>query len=260
MEDEKRLRDIIREEIGAALTDHHIKIDVNDIVDQLRKPPASNSVRAYLNGEDRFVALFRERSRRAARDTYDFIDKEMRDALFHPNQFAVLGDRKDQIAKPGTNIVDLGVYKGGSTRALAKMFPDYTIHGFDSFEGLPEDWSHAIKGSFGEIQGALPDMPGNVKLYKGWFDQTLPVWAREHAGTPISLLRVDCDIYSSTKTIFDELGQFVESGTWICFDELIGYYGFADHEHKAFMEFIARTGFKYKYVAYGLTYTIARIL
>lgn len=67
----------------------------------------------------------------------------------------------------------------------ARIFPDQTIHGFDSFEGLPEDWSHVLKGAFGEIKGALPD---NVRLYKGWFEDTLPEWFKLHGDKPISLL------------------------------------------------------------------------
>ena len=74
---------------------------------------------------------------------------------------------------------NLGVYKGDSARAIAGIFPDHTIHGFDSFEGLPEDWSHVLKGAFGDIKGILPDMPKNVILYKGWFENTLPDWYRK---------------------------------------------------------------------------------
>jgi hypothetical protein len=102
-------------------------------------------------------------------------------------------------------------------------------------------------------------MPNNVKLYKGWFDDTLPVWIEQNNDRPISLLRVDCDIYSSTKTIFSVLKPLIQSGTWIVFDELIGYRGWKDHEYKAFMEFIEETNFKYEYIAYGLSYVIVRL-
>ena len=94
-------------------------------------------------------------------------------------------------------ILDLGVYQGASTRTLAGIHPHKTIHGFDSFEGLPEDWGHHGKGSFGEVKGALPNVPDNVKLHKGWFDDTLPGWLAQHNEQPISLLRVDCDLYLS---------------------------------------------------------------
>lgn len=239
--------------------EHPVKIDVGHIFRQLNDAKVDSLARHYFMYNNRWARLLMHRSDRAAKDTYDFIDANMRDAVFAFDQFAIIEDRKDSVNNLNGRIIDLGVYKGKSTRALARIFPKGDIHGFDSFEGLPEDWSHAKKGTFGDAKGVLPEVPAHVKLHKGWFDDTLPKWAAEHKDKPISLLRVDCDIYSSTKTIFDVLGPLLVDGTWICFDELIGYYGWQDHEHKAFMEFIEQTGFKYRYVGYGLTYTLAQI-
>lgn len=157
-------------------------------------------------------------------------------------------------------ILDLGVYQGASTRTLAGIYPHKTIHGFDSFEGLPEDWGHHGKGSFGEVKGALPNVPDNVELHKGWFDDTLPGWLAQHNEQPISLLRVDCDLYSSTRKVLTVLRPLIRSGTWILFDELIGYRTWEDHEYKAFMEFVDETGFEFDYIAYGLTYTLVHLL
>lgn len=238
--------------------DKPLRIDVADVFRQMQRPPASKELRHFLQWEYRLSELIMERARRAARDTYDYVEEYMPNALFTLDQFEVIDGRKAEV-DPAGNIVDLGVYKGGSTRALARIFPNHTIHGFDSFEGLPEAWSHAPKGAFGEIKGALPDMPENVKLYKGWFDDTLPGWVADNGDKHISILRVDCDIYSSTKTIFEELGHLLRPGSWICFDELIGYYGFREHEHKAFHEFLSRCPFKVDFVAYGLTYALCRL-
>lgn len=157
-------------------------------------------------------------------------------------------------------ILDLGVYQGASTRTLAGIHPHKTIHGFDSFEGLPEDWGHHGKGSFGEVKGALPNVPDNVELHKGWFDDTLPGWLAQHNEQPISLLRVDCDLYSSTRKVLTVLRPLIRSGTWILFDELIGYRTWEDHGYQAFMEFVDETGLGFDYVAYGLTYTLVHLL
>lgn len=248
----------VRQGIQEAIASTPLRIDVADVFHQMQRPPASKEMRHFLQWEYRFSELLGERARRAARDTYDYVAEHMPHALFTLDQFEVIEARKADV-DPSGNIVDLGVYKGGSTRALARIFPKHTIHGFDSFEGLPEAWSHAPKGAFGEIKGALPNMPENVKLYKGWFDATLPSWAAANNDKSISILRVDCDIYSSTKTIFDELGHLLRPGSWICFDELIGYYGFREHEHKAFHEFLAKHPFKVDFVAYGLTYALCRL-
>lgn len=40
----------------------------------------------------------------------------------------------------GGVIVEFGVADGGSIGWFTKKYPDVTVFGFDSFEGLPEDW------------------------------------------------------------------------------------------------------------------------
>ena len=236
--------------------DKRIRIDALDLVKQLDRNDLKHSLIRFFEMNHRWVASLEERNRRTAVETWDFIDREMPDALFHLDQFKLIESKREQI--PGGYVLDLGVYKGGSTRRLSRIFPERTIHGFDSFEGLPEDWSYDLKGAF-DVRGALPDVPDNVVLHKGWFEDTLPAWKEAHRDLPVSILRVDCDIYSSTKTVFDVLGDRLEPGSWLVFDELIGYRGWKKHEYRAFMEFIEKTGFDYSYVAYGLTHVIVRL-
>lgn len=73
----------------------------------------------------------------------------MPNARFSINQFDVIRDKQDEIMQLDGHILDLGVYRSVSTKALARIFPSKIIHGFDSFEGLPEDWGHQGKGAFG---------------------------------------------------------------------------------------------------------------
>jgi hypothetical protein len=108
------------------------------------------------------------------------------------------------------------------------------VYGFDSFEGLPEDWrSGFVKGAFA---GDLPPVPPNAVLIKGWFEKTLPEFLGKQQG-PVAFLHIDCDLYSSTKTIFDLLAPRIVRGTVIVFDEYFNYPGWQQHEHKAFEEF-----------------------
>lgn len=251
---------IADEWIKAAAKTPGTKIDMESFVKDLGSGKMNAHIQHFYTWNHRFVAMLSEKNQRAARSTYDFIDNEMPDAIFNANQMAVIESKKNAIMGLGGTILDLGVYKGSSTRALARIFSNETIHGFDSFEGLPEDWSHVLKGAFGDVKGVLPDMPENVKLYKGWFDDTLPLWRKGYEDRPISLLRIDCDIYSSTKTIFNVLGDLVQPGTWIVFDELIGYRGWEAHEYKAFEEFRAtRPELGFEYVAFGLTYAMGYV-
>jgi predicted O-methyltransferase YrrM len=74
-----------------------------------------------------------------------------------------------------------------------------------------------------------------VELYGGLFKDTLTTFKKEILQkTPISFLHVDCDIYSSTKDMFEALGDNIVPGTIMVFDELYNYPGFDKHEWKAF--------------------------
>lgn len=145
--------------------------------------------------------------------------------------------------------LEFGVDRGGTITQTAKLRPDARIVGFDSFEGLPEDWggSGLVRGRF-DRGGALPDVPGNVELVRGWFDATIPGWKAANEG-PIAFCHVDCDLYSSTVTVFTELEDRFEPGTILLFDEYFGYAGWRLGEHKAFHEMLERTGFGYEPLA-----------
>ena len=236
-----------------------LRIDAIDFIRQLSEPEAKEDLRNLYLWNMRWVSILDERNKRAAESTASFADQVMPDAVFLMDQFAFIESKKVEMDANSGHILDLGVYSGGSTRNLARIFPDKVIHGFDSFEGLPDDWSYVLSGTF-DAKGLLPDVPDNVRLYKGWFEDTLPLWFDEYSGNPISVLRIDCDIYSSTKTIFDVLSPLIQPGTWIIFDELIGYSGWQNHEYKAFTEFIEATNHKYKYESYGLTHVILQII
>ena len=64
---------------------------------------------------------------------------------------------------------------------------------------------------------------------------------------PIALLHIDCDLYSSTDYVLSTLKPAIRSGTVIVFDEYFNYPGWKQHEHKAFEEFISRSGSTFKY-------------
>ena len=144
-------------------------------------------------------------------------------------------------------LLEFGVAAGTSLNLIAKNTTS-KIYGFDSFEGLPEDWlPGAPKGKF--RQQSLPVVPDNVELVVGLFGDTLPTFLDQHP-EPIAFLHVDCDIYSSTRTIFDLCGARIVKGTVIVFDEYFNYPGWRRHEYRAFAEFSARTGRTFEYLGY----------
>ena len=125
------------------------------------------------------------------------------------------------------------------------------MHGFDSFEGLPEDWKAGEqKGSY-STGGRLPVVPDNVRLHKGWFEHSLPPFLQQH-NEPVSLVHIDCDLYSSTLTVLEQLADRFIEGSVIVFDDFLGFPGFEQHELKAFEEFILDSGWTYTVLAASL--------
>lgn len=145
--------------------------------------------------------------------------------------------------------LEFGVYKGGSINYISDRIGDHIIYGFDSFEGLPEGWLPGYqKGKFNE-NGELPQVNDNVRLVKGWFNETLPNFIEAHKSEQCSFINIDCDLYTSTKCVLSLLKDNIRKGTIICFDELAGQIGWPDDEYRAFTEFIEETGMKFKYLA-----------
>lgn len=153
----------------------------------------------------------------------------------------------------GSLFLEFGVYKGDSINRFAELKPDVTWYGFDSFVGLPEAWTLGAKAGAFSRGGALPPVHGNVKLIKGFFEQTLPDFVAAHRGETIALMHIDCDLYSATKTVLSLTRPMLAPGTIIIFDELINYQGWRNGEYKALMEFAAEQKLRFEYLAYTRT-------
>ena len=139
--------------------------------------------------------------------------------------------------------LEFGVAGGESIRQIAAQRSG-PVYGFDSFEGLPENWfGYLRKGYFAQ---SLPRVPEHVTLVKGWFSDTLQGFLAQHAG-PVSFLHIDSDLYSSADYVLRTLEGRIVPGTVVLFDEYWNYPGWRKHEFKAFAEFIARTGLGYRY-------------
>ena len=142
---------------------------------------------------------------------------------------------------------EFGVWRGTTINHIAKRVGS-TVWGFDSFEGLPERWRDGFERGRFKLQ-KLPKVRSNVKLVKGWFNETIPPFLEENQG-PLRFLHVDCDLYSSTTTIFECFRNRIVSGTVIVFDEFFNYPGWEEGERKALEEFVAATGFAYEWLGY----------
>ena len=145
-------------------------------------------------------------------------------------------------------VLEFGVRFGNSIRILASLAQQH-VHGFDSFEGLPDVWHHEPKGSY-TTKGVMPEVPANVTLHKGWFDQTLPVFLQQH-NEAVRFINIDCDTYGSTRIMLDLLVPRIKPGTVIVFDEYIGNQHWREDEFKAFQEAVERFGWKYEYFCFS---------
>jgi predicted O-methyltransferase YrrM len=160
-------------------------------------------------------------------------DEQDGSSLFSQMLFDHLYYALDHVTIDGSYF-EFGVYQGKTTRRIARKIAPKTLYGFDVFTtGLPEAWFCVPKGGFSTDVPVI-DEP-NIELVVGLYQDTCPVF--EHK-SPIAFMHVDCDLYSSTKTIFDSFGNYIIPGTVIVFDEYYNYPGFEHHEYKAFKEFL----------------------
>ena len=144
-------------------------------------------------------------------------------------------------------VLEFGVAEGHSVAEMSMHFgPERIIHGFDSFEGLPETWRPEFPQ--GIFACNVPQVPDNIKLHKGLFNETLPGFLAEHP-EQIAFLHLDADLYSSTAYVLEQLEHRLVPGSFVVFDELHYLYpNYVEHEYKAFIEHHDRTGFHYEYL------------
>jgi hypothetical protein len=144
----------------------------------------------------------------------------------------------------------------------AKELPNIRIYGFDSFEGLEEDWyGFSIKKGTFNTNGVVPKVEKNVKLFSGWFEDTLPDFMKELKSERILLCHMDADTYKPTKYVLNTIASNLQKGSIIIFDEYFGYSSWRLHEHKAWKEVSQDFNFNYKYIGYtGESHVAVEIL
>ncbi|MET8761270.1 class I SAM-dependent methyltransferase [Lentzea sp. NPDC004782] len=174
----------------------------------------------------------------------------VRDHMPHARQFSHPHKTLEHalsLAPEGGLALEFGVYTGTTLKIIATAREGKDVYGFDSFEGLPENWRNGFPAGAFNVEG-LPEVPG-AELVVGWFDEVLPGFLRSHEG-PVTFLHVDCDLYSSTKTVLELVGPRLVEGSVIVFDEYFNFPGWQDHEHKAWSEYVAQTGIEFSYEAF----------
>jgi hypothetical protein len=133
--------------------------------------------------------------------------------------------------------LEFGVWKGDSLRYWASLLDDPAnrFWGFDTFEGLPEDWrAGQPKGTFG-LAGTIPDFDDTrIGIVPGLFQQSLDPflagWRRDRTQL---VVHMDADLYSSTLFVLTTLDRHFVDGDVVIFDD----FGVLLHEFRAFMDY-----------------------
>jgi tetratricopeptide (TPR) repeat protein len=153
-----------------------------------------------------------------------------------------------EAARAAGLVLEFGVRLGSSIRQIAALAAQ-PVHGFDSFAGIPEEWHGERRGSY-STNGVLPEVPDNVALHAGWFDETLPRFLSLHEG-PVRFANIDCDLYSSTRTVLSLLADRIVPGTVLVFDEFLGYEHWQEDEQRAFAEAVSASGWRYECLGFS---------
>ncbi|HEY4022357.1 MAG TPA: class I SAM-dependent methyltransferase [Pseudonocardiaceae bacterium] len=236
--------------------DHIARLEqqVADLREQLRDELREEIRREGSRALDRVVE-FEVRSRRdivyaadqeAALQSAHFIQEHMptKSSYGHPHQTL---EHALSLAESGGMALEFGVFTGTTLKIIATERAGGQVYGFDSFEGLPSDWRSGFPAGHFTVDG-LPDVPG-AELVVGWFDDTLPGFLEGHPG-PVDFLHVDGDLYSSAKIVLDLVGPRLHAGSVIVFDEFFNFPNWQEHEYKAWIEYVERTGVQFTYEGY----------
>lgn len=171
-------------------------------------------------------------------------------AADHPFQKKVIERAAKSVGK-GFLILEFGVFRGASLRRICAA-TKRIVRGFDSYEGLSEDWRPGY--SRGALACEPPTgtmLPANARLIIGDIAVTLPEFLRRLPENKIGFAHFDLDTYTPTLAALNAIEHHLCKGSILLFDEIYdgkidGDYN-ARHEQRAFREFIERTGLTFEF-------------
>ncbi len=133
---------------------------------------------------------------------------------------------------------EYGVSKGFSFKwwLAANTNSESKFFGFDTFEGLPEDWSFYFKK--GDMAAGLPDIQDpRAQFIKGIFQDSFIPFIDNHQELLKSnvkkVIHLDADLYTATHFVLSQFYRYLNKGDIILFDE----FNVANHEYRAFKDF-----------------------
>jgi hypothetical protein len=230
--------------------------------------------RLVYRGRDRYIPNLYARDIRVYDDAYrSFIGRTLSDLRRCKIRGHTLLWEASRLPKPSHQesdalLLDLGVWLGWSTRLMSDA-SGRTIYGFDTFEGLVEDWQVDDqivfkRGTFSlseplaerfiadtgvTLHDGVPAALGRkVHFIKGSTYETLAPFLADRPGAPIMLFHMDLDTYESCLHALETCKDRFVEGSILVFDEYLVTNG----EMRAFFEFQSQYELEWRYRAWGL--------
>ena len=161
----------------------------------------------------------------------------------HFNRWTLFDSMAGRVSK-SRPFYEFGVWMGASFQYLARHFSKG--YGFDTFEGLPEDWGNITKGSY-SARGRIPKVL-NGDFVVGKFTESLPAFFS--IPRPVaSIINYDADLYSSTLTALNHCHSVTDDATILIFDEFLVNKNWQSDEHAALIEFCQDKNLTYEVLA-----------
>lgn len=164
------------------------------------------------------------------------------------DRFGVFAEALRAIRGVAPLYLEFGVYEGETISWWSENLLGTKAHlvGFDSFEGLPEDWRPGFSAGAFRTQGPPDVKDPRVAFVAGWFENTIPNYQ-----PPLHdqlIINIDSDLYSSARTVLEWAAPRLVTGSLLYFDELSD----RDHELRALQELLATTDIQLCPLAYAL--------
>ena len=157
--------------------------------------------------------------------------------------------------------LEFGVSKGGGFHIWYQQNknPKSRFFGFDTFEGLPEDWGSVKKGAY-TAHGQIPETNDKrCDFIVGLFQDTLIDFLKENNISQQLVIHLDADLYNATLYVLIHLARYLKPNDIIIFDEFF-YVSKADHEMRAFIDFLSLYDIKFKPIAKTLSQFTIKII
>lgn len=209
----------------------------------------ANSLLKFNENHDLYSVAWR----RAVVDSVKWIENYASNALIMETKYHVHDYVINKLAHQKGIFLEFGVFEGESINRFSSALPDIKFIGFDSFEGLQEDWSGSpmAKGHF-SIGGILPKVNNNVSLNKGWINKTLPNFLNNNSMDDLLCVNIDVDTYETTVEIFEIIRPYLpKRKIYFLFDELVAYPNWQNGEFKALQESTHKFNLNYEFIAFG---------